>query len=220
MKLEINPKRFKNIGLTKAGKIILFIFILSSAITFAFFIFPQLSNNSSVEDYIENNLLLSEIVDENETIFEPSAPNEYEIKLLDEWLLKIPKELVETEWMVVVDRSEQREYVFQNRRFIKSYIVSTGSATKYEYDATLPIGVWRVGKKYDYSLGVIYGPRLMYLEIWRGTFFEKTLKALHGTNEPENLGQATSLGCIYHSNEDIIEIFDWIPEGTLVITVE
>lgn len=151
---------------------------------------------------------------------ENNIPNLYEFKLINEWITLIPKDVEETEWIIVVDRSEQKDYIFQNHALIKNYTVSTGSATRYEYDATLPLGIWQIGTKYPYSLGEIYGPRLMYIEWWNGETFVHTNQALHGTNEPENLGQATSMGCVYHSNEDITELYDLIPEGTIVITVE
>lgn len=147
-------------------------------------------------------------------------PSKEEIRLSEEWLPKIPAGIVETEWLVIIDRSEQKEYVFQNRGFFKSYSVSTGSKDRYNYDATLPIGVWRIGEKIPYSLGEIYGPKLMYLEWWNGESFEETLRALHGTNEPENLGSPTSMGCIYHDNNDILELYELTPEGTIVMTVE
>lgn len=197
----------------------LLLLVILGGITFAIYKFKfqqeETVSEKDTEPIVASNV--EEEVSETEMIAEPSAE---ELRLQDEWLEKIPGELEETEWLIVVDRSEQKDYFFHNRKFFKSYIVSTGSATRYSYDATLPIAVWRIGQKIPYSMGEIYGPKLMYLEIWRGSYFEKTNKALHGTNEPENLGQATSLGCIYHSNEDIIEIYDLIPEGTLVITVE
>ena len=147
-------------------------------------------------------------------------PSEEQTRLNEERLSKIPAEIEETEWLVIVDRSEQKEYIFHNRELFNSYLVSTGSKDRYDYDATLPIGTWRIGEKIPYSLGEIYGPRLMYLEWWNGESFEETLKALHGTNEPENLGSPTSMGCVYHANDDILKLFELLPEGTIVITVE
>jgi hypothetical protein len=39
---------------------------------------------------------------------------------------------------------------------------------------------------------------------------------LHGTNQEHLLGQAVSHGCIRLSNRDVEELFDLVPEGTLV----
>lgn len=39
---------------------------------------------------------------------------------------------------------------------------------------------------------------------------------IHGTNHEEDLGSPTSKGCIRMSSKDIIELFDKVPEGSLV----
>ena len=42
----------------------------------------------------------------------------------------------------------------------------------------------------------------------------------HGTNSPEQLGQAVSIGCIRLDNSDIVTLFDRVREGDLVVIVE
>lgn len=42
---------------------------------------------------------------------------------------------------------------------------------------------------------------------------------LHGTNQEHLLGTPASHGCIRFSNRDIVELFDLIPEGTIVEVV-
>lgn len=42
----------------------------------------------------------------------------------------------------------------------------------------------------------------------------------HGTNQEHLLGAAVSHGCIRLSNADVVELFDLVPEGTLVEIVE
>lgn len=39
---------------------------------------------------------------------------------------------------------------------------------------------------------------------------------LHGTNDEPRIGQRASQGCIRMKNADIIELFEWIEEGTPV----
>ncbi len=39
---------------------------------------------------------------------------------------------------------------------------------------------------------------------------------LHGTNQEHLLGTPASHGCVRFSNRDVIEIFDLVPEGTIV----
>jgi lipoprotein-anchoring transpeptidase ErfK/SrfK len=56
------------------------------------------------------------------------------------------------------------------------------------------------------------GPRALYLyRDGRDTFFR-----LHGTTEPETIGQAVSSGCIRLFNQDIIDLYDRVPVGTHV----
>jgi len=57
------------------------------------------------------------------------------------------------------------------------------------------------------------GARALYL--YRGG--HDTMFRLHGTTEPESIGQAVSSGCIRLFNQDIIDLFDRVPVGTQVI---
>jgi lipoprotein-anchoring transpeptidase ErfK/SrfK len=44
-----------------------------------------------------------------------------------------------------------------------------------------------------------------------------TLYRIHGTNEPEKIGQAVSSGCIRMRNMDVAELYNRVPVGTKVI---
>ena len=108
--------------------------------------------------------------------------------------------------------------------------MSTGSKTRYKGNRELTEAIWRLrGKISEKTIkerfkqnAEIYGPRLISLEKYspeKKTFI-KTNKAFHGTNEPENIGKPTSMGCIYHTNHDILSIYSFIPENTIVISVK
>lgn len=43
---------------------------------------------------------------------------------------------------------------------------------------------------------------------------------LHGTNRPHRIGEPQSAGCVLLKDEEMIELFDEIPEGTLVWIVD
>ena len=59
------------------------------------------------------------------------------------------------------------------------------------------------------------GPRALYLyRDGRDTFFR-----LHGTTEPETIGQAVSSGCIRLFNQDIIDLYNRVPVGAHVTVV-
>ncbi len=44
-----------------------------------------------------------------------------------------------------------------------------------------------------------------------------TLYRIHGTNEPEKIGQAVSSGCIRMRNIDVVDLFNRVPVGATVI---
>jgi lipoprotein-anchoring transpeptidase ErfK/SrfK len=73
-----------------------------------------------------------------------------------------------------------------------------------------------------YSSGMDGGPenplgaRALYLyRDGHDTFFR-----LHGTSEPESIGQAVSSGCIRLFNQDIIDLYNRVPVGTHVIVLQ
>ena len=59
------------------------------------------------------------------------------------------------------------------------------------------------------------GARALYL--YAGS--KDTLYRIHGTNQPEYIGQAISSGCIRMTNEDVIDLFDRVKQGTTVVVL-
>ena len=59
------------------------------------------------------------------------------------------------------------------------------------------------------------GARALYL--YQGN--KDTLFRIHGTNQPEYIGQAISSGCIRMINEDAIDLFDRVRPGTTVVVL-
>jgi lipoprotein-anchoring transpeptidase ErfK/SrfK len=59
------------------------------------------------------------------------------------------------------------------------------------------------------------GARALYL--FEGN--KDTLYRIHGTNQPEYIGQAISSGCIRMTNEDVIDLFDRVKLGTTVVVL-
>lgn len=142
------------------------------------------------------------------------------------------------EYLVVIDVSEQREYVFSEEGdFVDIYTVSTGSNQVYVAhregtetgengtgipgyeDHSMLESVWKVVSKKKDALSPIYGPRLIMLDRWTGKQWISTEVGLHGTNDEEILGTPVSLGCVYHRNADIIELYDLISIGTFVVAI-
>ena len=46
-----------------------------------------------------------------------------------------------------------------------------------------------------------------------------TLYRIHGTNQPEYIGQAISSGCIRMTNEDIIDLVNRVKLGAIVVVL-
>jgi lipoprotein-anchoring transpeptidase ErfK/SrfK len=59
------------------------------------------------------------------------------------------------------------------------------------------------------------GARAMYL--FQGN--KDTLYRIHGTNQPEYIGQAISSGCIRMTNEDVIDLYKRVKMGTVVVVL-
>jgi lipoprotein-anchoring transpeptidase ErfK/SrfK len=57
------------------------------------------------------------------------------------------------------------------------------------------------------------GARALYLS----DHGKDTLYRIHGTNEPEKIGQAVSSGCIRMRNIDVVDLFNRVPVGATVI---
>jgi lipoprotein-anchoring transpeptidase ErfK/SrfK len=59
------------------------------------------------------------------------------------------------------------------------------------------------------------GARALYL--YEGN--KDTLYRIHGTNQPEYIGQAISSGCIRMTNEDVIDLYKRVKPGTIVVVL-
>jgi lipoprotein-anchoring transpeptidase ErfK/SrfK len=59
------------------------------------------------------------------------------------------------------------------------------------------------------------GARALYL--YQGN--KDTLYRIHGTNQPEYIGQAISSGCIRMTNADVIDLFDRVKPGATVVVL-
>jgi lipoprotein-anchoring transpeptidase ErfK/SrfK len=59
------------------------------------------------------------------------------------------------------------------------------------------------------------GARALYL--YAGN--KDTLYRVHGTNQPEYIGQAISSGCIRMTNEDVIDLYDRVKQGATVVVL-
>ena len=51
----------------------------------------------------------------------------------------------------------------------------------------------------------------------RALYLGSSLYRIHGSNEPETIGQAVSSGCFRLTNADVIDLYNRVPVGATVI---
>ena len=51
----------------------------------------------------------------------------------------------------------------------------------------------------------------------RAMYLGGSLYRIHGSNEPETIGQAVSSGCIRMTNDDVVDLYDRVRVGTRVV---
>ncbi len=129
--------------------------------------------------------------------------------------------------IVVETKERQLYYVLPNKRAIRYGVAVgdeafgwTGTATvqrKAEWPDWNPPADMK--KRWPHVHPVSGGPnnplgaRALYL--FEGN--RDTLYRIHGTNEPEKIGQAASSGCIRMRNIDVVELYNRVQPGTKVI---
>ena len=53
----------------------------------------------------------------------------------------------------------------------------------------------------------------------RAMYLGASLYRIHGSNEPDTIGQAVSSGCIRMLNDDVVDLYDRVKVGTTVVVV-
>lgn len=116
---------------------------------------------------------------------------------------------------IVVSISERRLAVVEKKGVVKSYPIAVGA------DASpSPTGQFKIVSKVThptyYSPGTIItpGPANPLGSRWLG--LDKEHYGIHGTNEPESIGQAASHGCIRMAKTDVEELFSLAGIGDTV----
>lgn len=122
---------------------------------------------------------------------------------------------------VKIDKQENTLTVRWGGRFFKRYRVSTGSG------GNTPAGTFRIVNRIVHPVWwhPETGERIPYGDSrhrigshWLG--WDRKGFGIHGTDEPEKIGQSVSLGCVRLRNEDVEELYTLLPEGTRVVVVD
>lgn len=123
---------------------------------------------------------------------------------------------------VVVLKDEHRTFLFDKQGKLEKILQNAVGAkatstdegfkkvtTKLDERASLEVGQRLWG-------GPVFGPRILDLSWSDGS---RSGEELHGTSNPKQLGEDVSHGCVRHSNEDIVKLYDALSVGDHVAIV-
>jgi len=120
---------------------------------------------------------------------------------------------------IVIDKSQNILMLKSNDEVFKTYVVSTGK------NNSTPVGTFKIVNKLVnpiwYKAGAVVpseSPDNILGSRWMG--FNLAGYGIHGTTEPQTLGQQITQGCIRMSNSDVEELFSIMPVGTEVTIVD
>ncbi|MBU1006335.1 MAG: L,D-transpeptidase family protein [Candidatus Omnitrophica bacterium] len=130
--------------------------------------------------------------------------------------LKVSK----TGYKILIDKSQNILTVFfDDGELFKVYRVSTGK------DNCTPVGIFKVVNRIKdpvwYTQGAVVpaeSPDNILGSRWLGLSVEGY--GIHGTTEPDTLGQQVTAGCIRMINSEVEELYMIIPSGTEVTIVD
>lgn len=168
--------------------------------------------NSLLRFQAENNLSVDGIIGEHTT----KALNEENKKVVD----IIPEEIKDKEWFIVINKTKKILTVYHNGEVYKKYPVALGKETsptpnhKFTIINKLVNPYWGgMGGRYTPVRGG--DPNNPLGKRWLGLSTEKYRGyGIHGNSAPFSIGKYISHGCIRMINEDVEELFEYIPIKT------
>ncbi len=121
---------------------------------------------------------------------------------------------------ILIDKTHNTLQLKTANQIVKTYPVATG-----KQQTTTPLGEFTIQHRYPNPVWFHHGeivppgsPENFLGTRWLG--FNKPKYGIHGTIQPELIGQSVSGGCVRMRNEDVEELYDLVPVGTKVTIVE
>ena len=134
------------------------------------------------------------------------------------WVRKADVTLTQTPYEITIDRATHKLTLYKAGQEVLSAPVAVGT------DRTpTPVGTYYVTDPVDLRSrpGGAYGTFALGLSGYSEVLFEFNggpgQIAIHGTNQPELIGQNVSNGCIRTDNDTIVQIATQVPLGTPVL---
>jgi len=120
---------------------------------------------------------------------------------------------------VVVDKSQNLLFLMKGDEIFKTYVVSTGK------DNSTPVGSFKIVNKLIeptwFKTGAVIPPDSPNNTLgtrWMG--IDKKGYGIHGTSQPNHLGEQITDGCVRMKNEEVEELYDLMPVGTPVVVID
>jgi LysM repeat protein len=120
---------------------------------------------------------------------------------------------------IFVDKSQNILILKDGSDVLKVYQVSTGNAN------STPVGeftiVSRLVDPVWFHKGIVVppeSPQNVLGSRWLG--FDLAVYGIHGTVDPETIGQQVTAGCVRMRNEEVEELYSIVPRGTKVVIVD
>lgn len=122
-------------------------------------------------------------------------------------------------WGVLVDKSRNVLLLKAGEKVVKTYPVATGK------DRSTPVGEFKITNHvpnptwyYDGKAVPPGHPDNPLGTHWMG--FDKPGYGIHGTTDPDSIGQYATLGCVRLENSQVAELYDLLPDGTMVKIID
>jgi len=120
---------------------------------------------------------------------------------------------------IYVDKSQNILMLKMGDEVLKVYDVSTGEGS------STPVGTFKITTRLTdpvwFNRGVVVppeSPENVLGSRWLG--FDTPGYGIHGTVEPETIGQQVTAGCVRMRNSEVEELYSIIPMGTQVVIVD
>ncbi len=123
---------------------------------------------------------------------------------------------------VVVLKDEHRTFLFDKQGKLEKILMNAVGAKATSTDEGYKKVTTKLGEAEAVAIGQklwggpVFGPRILDLSWENGS---RSGEELHGTSNNKQLGEDVSHGCVRHSNEDIVKLYDALAVGDHVAIV-
>lgn len=120
---------------------------------------------------------------------------------------------------ILVDKSQNILILKSDEEIVKTYVVATGK------NNSTPAGNFKITSKLVnptwFKTGAVIpagSPENVLGTRWMG--LDKPSYGIHGTTEPQTLGEQVTQGCVRMANSDVEELYTIVPVGTEVVIAD